>query len=333
MKTAVVITTINDPTLLLRLYRKYASDKIAFFIIGDFKTPPIEFVRYYSPEQQKALPWACSELIGWNCSERRSIGFLEALQWGADLIIAVDDDNVPLASTFFLEFQQLFSSSWNGLQVDSDTGWFDSGELYQPRAPSRGYPIQLLQPNFTFSPVMNARVGVAQGVCLGDPDVSAITRIAMHPEVHSVSELLRVGVTVPPGVWTVFNSQNTAVARELIPAWFMWPGLGRDFDIFASLVCQRIMREKGYVTHFGKPFVWQQRNEHDLVKDLHSELVDYDHLLEFAQWLDDVRFPSNTKISHMVRGICKWATDLKWWPSQATEAGLAWCDDVGKCLP
>ena len=88
-----------------------------------------------------------------------------------------------------------------------------------------------------------------------------------RPIVHRVSELLRAGIVVnPKTTHTVFNSQNTAVIRELAPAFFMVPQWGRYDDIFASLMVQRLMRERGLVTHFGQPFVWQQRNAHDLLK-------------------------------------------------------------------
>lgn len=335
MKLGVVLTTINDPTPLLRLYQQFALPNVGFFIIGDLKTPSFDilgFYGYYDVARQKSLGYSCSELIGWNKPERRSIGFIEALKWGADVIITIDDDGIPLASTYFSEFKQLFAGAFDGLQVDSDTGWIDAGLLLSPPTPSRGYPLQLTRPRQSFSPVVNAKVGVAQGVILGDPDVSAITRIANAPEVHWTSELLRSGVIVPAGNWTVFNSQNTAFIRELAPAMFMWPGLGRDHDIFASLVCQRIMREKNCVTHFGRPFVYQQRNVHDLVQDLHDELLDYDHMLEFAGWLDQQIFHDEWTVTEMMRSVCERAPDLKWWPDIATKAGLAWCDDIEKVL-
>lgn len=345
---ALVVTTVNIPTALA--LQSYAANHAGYlrdvdfatFVVGDQKSPDEEIVaclkdlkgRYYSVERQKSLSYACSELIGWSCPERRNIGFLEALKWGAEVIITTDDDNLCLDLDYINDIVRAFELRPR-LLADSDTGWFDVGQLLVPKAPHRGFPHYRLPPTTqSFSSVVDAKVGIAASICLGDPDVSAMTRIVNAPSVHQVSELLRSGIVVDPNsTWTVFNSQNTAFIREIAPAMFQFPGLGRDTDIFASLITQRVMRDLGYVTHFGKPFVYQQRNQHDLIDDLHKELLDYDHLYEFTQWLDGGWFPSDPKPIGSMRAICRRAKeDLDWWPSQATEAGLAWCEDISKVM-
>ena len=35
-------------------------------------------------------------LTGWNTDRRRNFALLEALKWGADLIVSVDDDMIPM---------------------------------------------------------------------------------------------------------------------------------------------------------------------------------------------------------------------------------------------
>ena len=66
----------------------------------------------------------------------------------------------------------------------------------------------------------------------------------------------------------------------------MSPVLGRYDDIIASLVCQKAMRHLGTCVHFGEPFVFQQRNEHDLIKDLKAELWGMENILAVAEFLD-----------------------------------------------
>jgi len=61
---------------------------------------------YLTPDEQ--CKYKCSELLGWNTITRRNIALLEALRWGADVIITVDDDNIPLSSTYFHDFANLF---------------------------------------------------------------------------------------------------------------------------------------------------------------------------------------------------------------------------------
>ncbi len=173
------------------------------------------------------------------------------------------------------------------------------------------------------------------GACLGDPDIDATTRIASSPIVHGTSQLLYNGVVLDPEIWTVFNSQNTAFVRELAPAMFMLPFVGRYDDIFASMICQRIMREHDYRIHFGKPFTWQERNVHNLVDNLRDELFGMKHVEQFAQVLDDM--PLSGKIAKggclgQMRAITDNLKSVFWFPPNTSAAMEAWCDDVEQVM-
>ena len=97
MNTALITTTVNVPKVLA-LYRKLGPG-VHFFVTGDEKTPPVDTWdfdwaaidlskwHYFSAEQQKYLGWKCSELIGWNCVQRRNIALLEAVKAGADILV------------------------------------------------------------------------------------------------------------------------------------------------------------------------------------------------------------------------------------------------------
>lgn len=350
MKTALITTTINVPTVL-RLYRAYGPD-VRFFAALDKKTPQ-DAVYFCHTIPQLLMEWGeqykCSELIGWNCIQRRNIALLEALKWGADLIVSIDDDNLPLQPTYFEDFQKLFFSKdtffgagqhtvkidrrkWNGLGTSSATNWFDVGQLLDPIAPHRGFPhTKAAQP--AFESVVDAKIGVAAGICLGDPDIGAIERIANAPIVHQHSVLLDFGVvTDPRTTWTVFNSQNTAFIRELAPAMFMLPGVGRMDDIYASLITQRIMRERDLHVHFGAPFVWQQRNQHDLVKDLRQEIDGMENVVKLAHVLDLLLFEDGQSVSSCVETILHACEGTGILPDQTITAGLAWLDDIASVM-
>lgn len=336
MKTALITTTINTPHVLA-LYRNYGPD-VRFFVAGDLKTPTsaielcgaMDGCAYFGVEFQKK--WKCSDLLGWNCIQRRNIALLEALRWGADSIVTIDDDNIPLDNQYFFDFQRYcWYQPFEGLKASSPTNWFDVGTLLQPISPHRGFPhVRKAQPYFEH--VVDTKVGVAAGICMGDPDISAVTRIANGPTVHGASELLRAGiVTDPRQTWTVFNTQNTAFISELAPAMFCPPGLGRYDDIVASLVTQRIMREKGYHVHFGKPFVWQQRNAHDLTKDLIAETWGMRNIENVAAVLDALIL-LDRPVTEQVRQIYLVLEACNWFPTDASAAALAFCDDVEKVL-
>ncbi|MBW3556180.1 MAG: hypothetical protein KY454_04475, partial [Actinobacteria bacterium] len=98
MKKVIVTTTINPPTSAVKKYD--ALPDWDLIVMGDQKTPPdyaLERGTYVSPDEQQAIDAELSELIGWNCIQRRNLGFLLAWRMGADIVATVDDDNVPLA--------------------------------------------------------------------------------------------------------------------------------------------------------------------------------------------------------------------------------------------
>lgn len=342
MRTALITTTIAVPTVL-ELYRHHGPD-VAFFVALDQKSVPPTILALdrnthflTSDDQTK---WKCSESIGWNCIQRRNIALLEAVKHGADFIVSVDDDNIPIGDDYFCGMEYRFGHAdgrvprnhFRGAKVSGANGWFDVGRLLDPVSPHRGFPIARRGGLFRADPVVGARIGVAAGICLGDPDISASTRIELRPEVHRVSELLQSGIVVDPSTWTVFNSQNTAIIRELAPAFFMLPGVGRHDDIYASLIMQRVMRHRGLHVHFGRPFVWQQRNAHDLIKDLRGEIDGMERIEEFAAALDQIEL-SNGNVVKQVRHIWK---DLRifcqWMPLKTFEAAFAFLDDMETVL-
>ena len=334
MHTALVTTTIHVPRIL-ELLRKYGPE-VRFFIAGDEKSPDGEMMEWMetnhehcawlSVSTQQDLNYKCSEIIGWNCIQRRNIALLEALKWGAEVIITIDDDNYPMNSSYFRNFESVLSHKFDGLQI-GDVGWTDIGQLMYPRdgvdpVVQRGTP----QPAYTnedISFITNAKVGLAQGIILGAPDTSAIDRISrVHPQVHQVSELLREGVVLGANGWAATNSQNTAFIRKFAPAMFMMPGIGRGDDIIAGLLTQRIMREQSYHVHFGRPFCFQQRNKHDLVEDLKNEMWLIENVRDVADFLDHMSLASDIITScRYFFGGCACL------PQQAREAGLAWCED------
>lgn len=332
MRIALVTTTINLPTVL-HLYRK-CSSAVKFFVTGDTKSPDDDIVHtftadkhfeYFSFDKQETLGYKCFPLIGPKSIQLRNIAFLEAAKWGAEIIVSIDDDNIPLDRAYFNDFERALTHPCNGLEVSSDNGWFDVGQLFNPTAKHRGFPHNILPAN-QFRATVDAQIGIAAGLCLGDPDIDASTRMVAKPIVHHISEILRSGVTVHPGTHTVFNSQNTAIRRSLLPAWGMIPFVGRMDDIYASLIVQRIMRERNLCVRFGPPMIWQQRNQHNLVKDMRGEIDGYENVEKLASILDQIILPGISVIQdcRMIWGVLG---NCDWMPARSTEAMLAWLDD------
>ena len=335
MKIALITTTINIPEVL-SLYRTF-DESVEFFIVGDRKTPhdavrafvrKVGNARYYSDEDQEKLGYRSSEIIGWNKIMRRNIALLEAVRSGADVIVTIDDDNIPADANYFADFRRLFRQPFNGLMATPKTGWFDIGGMLTPTVFHRGFPYDQrgADRGYKIGPATGQKIGVAAGLWMGDPDIDAMQRITNGPMVLDCSELVRSGLAVSPACMTVFNSQNTAFRRELASLLMVWIDVGRYDDIWASYVMQRIMREEGYAVHFGRPFVWQERNEQNLWKNLRDEVMGMETTPRFVRDLNEMDL-GNGGVLDKLRAVYRHLGKLDYIPRPCLELGEAWCAD------
>lgn len=338
---ACVMPTIYVPRVLT-LYREIAPE-IEFFVIGDVQAPDDEIreflltvqpARYYSADDQRKLGYESCELLAWRHPGRRSIGLLEAVKAGADIVVHADDDNTAVEHTYFQHFERLVGSDFTGLRATSETGWVDAAWFLQPSVHHRGFPHQLWHP---FSPpevgsVGHARIGVAAGLWLGDPDIDVIARLVNRPTCMTASPVADAGFVVDPRCYSPFNSQNTAFARELLPAMVMLTPYGRFDDIWCSYIAERVMREHGWVVHYGKPYVWQQRvggRDKRLMKDLADEVEGMAATLRFTAVLDNMTLPGQS-IVHDVAHIHEQLARTEF--NRAAALGAAWARDAERVL-
>jgi Reversibly glycosylated polypeptide len=340
MKTALITTTIRVPTVL-ETYRSINKD-VSFFVTGDRKTPHNE-VRslveglgnavYYSDTEQEKLGYESSEIIGWNKIMRRNIALLEAIKHGADLIITIDDDNIPPDENYFDDFISLLSTPYTGPRTSSETRWFNVGELMVPRVYHRGFPYEWRHKDLQqrLSAVRDAKVGVAAGMWLGDPDIDAMERITNRPIVHQISEMLRNGLIVDNTHFAPFDSQNTAYVRELAPLMMVLTGVGRYDDIWASFIAQRVMMTTDYCCHYGAPLVWQERNEQSLWQNLKDEIFGMEHTEQFCADLLAAELGEGSVLEKLER-LHEHLAGKDYIPPVVNELGRAWCRDVRSVL-
>jgi hypothetical protein len=179
--------------------------------------------------------------------------------------------------------------------------------------------------------VVGARIGVAAGLWVGDPDIDAMERLTNQPVVHHLASTLDAGLAVSPGCIAPFNTQNTAFIRELAPLLMVHIGVGRYDDIWASYITQRVMREHGYHVHFGRPFVWQDRNPHNLWQNLRDEIYGMEIGTRFADDLESVPI-GGLSVPESLRTIHEHIAQWEYVPEEVSELGLAWCDDIDTVL-
>jgi hypothetical protein len=292
MKTAIITTTIHVPKLLA----DYAADavkhgrEIEFIVVGDRKTPPEAegFCRQVAEESGLPVRWlgvgeqedvmsAFPELakhIPWNCIQRRNVGHLLAYMEGFEVLVAIDDDNFRVDEDYVGHHIAALSAEETEC-VSAEGGWFNCCELLEETQGRqffpRGYPVKQRvseKVELNYGP-SSARVVVNAGLWLGDPDVDAVTRLAIAPNVAWTRR--GNNLALARGTWCPFNSQNTAVHRDVLPAWLMSPDIGRFDDIWGSYIALACMEKMGHALAFGRPLVRQDRNVHDLWRDMDLE--------------------------------------------------------------
>jgi hypothetical protein len=338
---ALVTTTIQVPEVLAR-YRAIGPD-VPFFVTGDRQSPHDDIRRfcdslgnavYYSVAEQEQLGYACSNLIGWKTTGRRNLAMLEAARRGADAIVMIDDDNIPVDGRYFTALEEaLLGAPFSGLELAGDGGWADPGALMVPPVRHRGFPHELWHPVKppVFGHASGVRAGVAAGLWLGDPDVDAVTRIASQPSCMGVSAVADAGCVLRPGTYAPFNSQNTAFRTELLPVMVMQSPALRYDDIWASFTAERVMRECGWAVRYGQPYVWQQRNAHRLSRDLSRELRGMSETLAFCAALDEAQIPGGADAADAARAVfMHLARGSRW--EDIGNLGLTWQGDVKKAM-
>jgi len=285
---AIVCTTINPPTEAIGRFSKMDGWKLV--IVGDRKTPHDKYldmisdgdgIVYLSPEWQESEFPAISQLIGWNCIQRRNFGFIWAFLAGCDIVATVDDDNIP-------------AGGWGAgvlVNTKSEVTMYDTDlPVFDPLSPTsrsdlwhRGFPIQLVKDKNNIRPIGKPSMEVLVQADLwdGEADVDAIERISMK-----TSGVINGSFPFTSSKISPFNSQNTFISGKHLPDYFLFPHIGRMDDIWASYYFQH--KHPGSVI-YGSPSVLQDRNEHSLVTDMKNEVIGYEHSLSVARNPQDVR--------------------------------------------
>lgn len=277
---AIVTTTINSPTEAI--IRFCSKRKWRVYIVGDKSTPHSEYknlnARYIHPDEQEKKYKNFSDIIGWNCIQRRNIGFIEAYKDGAEIIATVDDDNIPydgwgddllLGKELEVDFFENSMGVFDPLSVTSlNYMWH------------RGYPIQLLSTrmNNKFLGKKTIIPNVQVDLWDGEPDIDSYCRISNN------QPYVRIEGNFPfscNGI-TVFNSQNTFFHRSIIENYLVIPGADRMDDIWGGIMLQKHYGKSLSIV-FNKPSVCQNRNLHDLIFDLQREIPGYKRTLDIIQ--------------------------------------------------
>jgi len=267
----IVLTTIHYPdTILTALYdniRKFNHlDEVKVWVVGDLDTPAgttglakrmpekgLETAYLDDPAQEG---WGnrfefCKRLAYRN-DARRNLGYLKALEEGCETLVSIDDDNFPSDDDLVGLHMAATGKPWTRELIREERNFHNICEYLEflPNRPvfPRGYPFRLRATVNTHEKVSapdGAVIGVMIGLWLGAPDVDATTWL--QGEIEGVGYGGPDILVLHPDTWSPLNTQNTSVARRLIPGFLNVP-MGWDVagiriqrygDIWGAIFCSR----------------------------------------------------------------------------------------------
>lgn len=301
-KFILVTTTINVPYLLHDYVldaKRFGHNLQGVIVIGDKKTPHDagEFcagltaktgteVRYVGPAEQETYLARWPEFrdyLPWNSIDRRNIGMMMAYQTGADVVATIDDDNY-LAQPDYFGGHAHVGDVGRVDAVHSQSGWWNVCEMLTEERGipfyHRGHPYSkrwTADEAFQSETPVTARTVVNAGLWLDDPDVDAVARLNGPIRAVGVSPRYKPRLACDIGTWAPFNSQNTALLREIIPAYFLFPCVGRYDDVWASFIMRHLSDTAGDLVTYGAPLVRQKRNPHSYFRDFDDERLGMEH--------------------------------------------------------
>ncbi|MEA2163890.1 MAG: hypothetical protein QOK37_2017 [Thermoanaerobaculia bacterium] len=346
-RIAIVVTTIFEPAFLdgyVENLRRFGRDDVAIIVIIDRKTPASVASRcaHYGlicptlDEQEELLKRfpSMAGRIPYDSDNRRNIGFLMALDRGVELLISIDDDNYCLDDVDFVGEHLAAGTTIDLPSTESGDGWINICSLLHSSTQDpifpRGFPYYARRhaPALREESESPARVAINAGLWLSDPDVDAMTRLVQAPHIASSDgRSIRLGT----GTWTPINTQNTAVVRDAIAAYYyvrMGFSLGglkidRYGDILSGYLIQKCVKTRGEAIRIGSPIADHRRTPHNLFKDLYHELAGMVILEDLLPWFVELKIGSGS-YSEMFAEVAD-ALESK----SASMRGFVW-DDGGR---
>ena len=325
LKKALVITSIASPNEVLKAHAQGAkANNIDFIVIGDTKSPAtfeLDGCRFLSIDDQEALNFRLAKILPKRHYARKNLGYL--LAKNHDVIIETDDDNFPYES-FWNERKRIQNAD-----VFNNSGWvnvysFFSKENIWPR----GFPLHHLPQNKSHNSVIqNVSCPIQQGLADENPDVDAVYRMTLKLPVkfdqHNPLALAK-------NSWSPFNSQNTTWFREAFPLLYLPSYCSfRMTDIWRSFIAQRIAWTCDWPVLYHNSTVWQERNNHSLIKDFEDEIPGYLNNETICKKLEELDLASGERniLANLIR-CYEMMTESNYIGKEEMQLVEAFCEDI-----
>jgi len=273
----VTITSVNPPTnQVQKLCSISGWNKV---IVADKKTPrdwQSAGCFFLSVEDQAALEYKTHSAIPYMRYERKMLGYLFAIEMGAQVILDTDDDNIPAAAAPFVLDTDANGDVCADVVNRTRIAWNAYRHFGVHHLHNRGLPLRHIRPGqpLEYEEPQFVRPLIQQGVVHCDPDLDAIQRLTMSPSYTSDVTFSQEStyLAFPPTSFHPINSQNTVFLRDafwalLMPVTTLW----REDDIFRGYWAQRLLWEIGGSLVMPGPTAYQLRNPHDFFLDYNME--------------------------------------------------------------
>ncbi len=327
LKTSLVVTSIASPQKILRALAEGAhKNSWNFIMIGDLPSPKdfhLEHCDYYSLEMQSEVSLTFAQNCPTRHYSRKNIGYLIAIKNGADVIVETDDDNMPL------------DAFWNERKIKhqvpliENEGWVNAYSYFtQSPIWPRGFPLENIQKKNPQIPNIKKEIHapIQQGLADDNPDVDALFRLIFPLPLKFEKNRIGLGKKV----WCPFNSQNTTFFKEAFPLLYLPSYCSfRMTDIWRSFVAQRICWENEWPLLFHESTVYQERNEHDLLKDLKDEVSGYLNNAKICLALEKLNLKKGaSEIPHNLKKCYETLIENQWIDAAEMKLLEAWLSDL-----
>lgn len=294
----LVVTSINKPSLSMQSLAAGAREnKWNFIVVGDRKTPDdynLPGVSFYSFADQLGERGIAKEIPP-DSYARKNLGYLKAIESGANVIVETDDDNAPIDHFFENRAVNTVSQTINNNEWTNIYRFFGVENVWP-----RGFPLELLQTNETFALENNDSCSpIRQNLINGDTDVDAIYRLIIN---KNVTFDYKDNIALSPKSWCPFNSQNTTWWKVAFPLMYLPSNCStRMTDIWRGFIAQKICWAKGWSISFGRPTMFQDRNAHNLISDFEMEIDGYLGNAKFIRVLDSLQIDKHQELIDSIR--------------------------------
>jgi hypothetical protein len=242
--------------------------------------------------------------IPYNSDNRRNIGYLMALESGAEVCISIDDDNYARPSEqFFAEHSIVASkdrSRAGGRKLERLVQHLPLMEVDPPNVYPRGFPYSSATITRRSPKKACRAIARQRGAVAGEPDLDAMTWLVCPARSKRISH---ASVVLGDRAWSPINTQNTSLHTRchrqlLLRADGLSAGtagaIDRYGDILSGYLAQACVRHVGHRIRVGTPAVDHRRNSHHYMRDATHEMGCVWLMEDLTEWLTELKLTGST---------------------------------------